>query len=64
MADNECEIASEELGIKVVTTFDPTMYDTQEIEDICEMFARVLESWHRRREMMWANPRYYGIEVH
>jgi hypothetical protein len=62
--NNECELACDELGIKVVTTFDPVMYDATEIEEINEMFVRVLESWHRRRNMVFADPRRYGFEVH
>jgi len=61
---NECELSCDELGIKVILAFDPVLYDEQEIEDISEMFAGVLEAWHRRRNMVFTNPKAFGIEVH
>jgi len=62
MADNECELACDELGIKVVVTFDPTFYDEDEIIEINEMLARVISAWHRRRETTFC-PKSYFVGV-
>ena len=64
MEENEVELQCEELGIRVVTTFDPVLYDRKEMEDICEMFGSCVEAWHRRRSMVLANPKSYGFSIH
>jgi len=64
MASGQCELSSEMLGVRVEITYDTDKYLATEMEDICVMLARVLESWNRRRDLIDANPKVYGYGVH
>ena len=64
MAKEECKLECAELGIEFTVDFDTVLYDTEEMEDICEMLASCIEAWHRRRSMVLANPKAYGFNIH